>query len=144
MQPVVDSIHELFVSVEMLGSHPDLHLGEEMVTAWRQVCTLRGGGWSKISQLKILIKAFVQAVMWGYALLCMSIPRRLFWIDLRTVTHNVITVYTTQLMNLGRSLSFCVKDANHSTYLTAGGSGDDIAHVSSVITPTLRSENVRG
>jgi hypothetical protein len=41
MQPVVDSIHALFVGVEVLGSQPDLHLGEEMVIAWRQVHTLR-------------------------------------------------------------------------------------------------------
>jgi len=41
MQPVVDSIHELFVGVEVLGSQPDLHLGEEMVIAWCQVQTLR-------------------------------------------------------------------------------------------------------
>jgi hypothetical protein len=36
MQPVVDSIHELFVGVEALGTQPD-HLGEEMVIAWCQV-----------------------------------------------------------------------------------------------------------
>jgi hypothetical protein len=54
-----------------------------------------------------------------------------------TVTHNIITVYTTQwTMNLGRALSFCEKKTNHSTYLTASGSGDDSALVSSVITPT--------
>jgi hypothetical protein len=41
MQPVVDSIHELFVGVEALGSQPDLHLAEKMVIAWRQVRTLR-------------------------------------------------------------------------------------------------------
>jgi hypothetical protein len=41
MQPVVDSIHELFIVVEVLGSHPDLHLGEEMLIAWRQVRTVR-------------------------------------------------------------------------------------------------------
>jgi len=41
MQPVVDSIHKLFVGVEAPGSQPDLHLGEEMVTAWRQVRTAR-------------------------------------------------------------------------------------------------------
>jgi hypothetical protein len=41
MQPVVDSIHELFVGVEALGSQSDLHLDEEMVIAWRQVCTVR-------------------------------------------------------------------------------------------------------
>ena len=41
MQPVVDSIHELFVGVETLGSQPDLHLGEEMVIAWRQVRPVR-------------------------------------------------------------------------------------------------------
>ena len=41
MQPVVDSIHELFVGVEALGSQPNLHLGEEMVIAWRQVQTVR-------------------------------------------------------------------------------------------------------
>jgi hypothetical protein len=41
MQPVVDSIHELFVGVEALGTQPDLHLGEEMAIAWRQVRTVR-------------------------------------------------------------------------------------------------------
>jgi hypothetical protein len=41
MQPVVDSIHELFVRVEVLGSQPDLHLGEEMLIAWRQVRSVR-------------------------------------------------------------------------------------------------------
>ena len=41
MQPVVDSIHELFVGVEALGSQPDLHLGEEIVIAWRQVWAVR-------------------------------------------------------------------------------------------------------
>jgi hypothetical protein len=41
MQPVVDSIHELFVGVEALGSPPDFHLGEEMVTARRQFRTVR-------------------------------------------------------------------------------------------------------
>ena len=40
-QPVVDSIHELFVGVEALGSQPDLHLGEEMVIAWHEVQTVR-------------------------------------------------------------------------------------------------------
>jgi hypothetical protein len=40
MQPVVDSIHELFVGVEALGSQPD-HLGEDMVIAWYQVRTVR-------------------------------------------------------------------------------------------------------
>jgi hypothetical protein len=41
MQPVVDFIHELFVGLEALDSQPDLHLGEEMVIAWRQVQTVR-------------------------------------------------------------------------------------------------------
>jgi hypothetical protein len=41
MQPVVDSIHELFFDVEGLGSQPDLHLGEEMVLTWREVRTER-------------------------------------------------------------------------------------------------------
>jgi hypothetical protein len=41
MQPVIDSILELFVGVEALGTQPDLHLGEEMVIAWRQDRTLR-------------------------------------------------------------------------------------------------------
>jgi hypothetical protein len=41
MQPVVDSIHELFVGVEALGSEPDLHLGEERVITWCQVQTVR-------------------------------------------------------------------------------------------------------
>jgi hypothetical protein len=58
------------------------------------------------------------------------------------VTHNIITLYTTQsTMNLCRALFFCVKKMNHSKYLTAGGSGDDGVHVLSVITPKLRSEN---
>ena len=43
-----------------------------------------------------------------------------------TVTHNIITVYTTQsTMNLGRALSFYVKKTNNGTCLTAGGSGDE-------------------
>jgi len=41
MQPVVDSIDELFIGVEALGSQPDLHLGKEMVIALRQVRTVR-------------------------------------------------------------------------------------------------------
>jgi len=41
MQPDVDSIHEVFVGVEGLGNQPDLHHGEEMVIAWRQVRTVR-------------------------------------------------------------------------------------------------------
>jgi len=41
MQPVVDSIQEPFIGVEALGSHPDLHLGEERVIAWCQVWTVR-------------------------------------------------------------------------------------------------------
>jgi hypothetical protein len=58
-----------------------------------------------------------------------------------TVTHNIITVYTTQsTMNLGRALSFCMNKTDHNMYLTAGGSGDDNVHVSSATTPTLRSE----
>jgi hypothetical protein len=62
-----------------------------------------------------------------------------------TVTHNIITIYTTQLtMNLSRALSFCVKKTNHSLYFTAGGSGNNSVHVSSVITPTLRSKNALG
>ena len=40
MQPFVDSIHELFVGVEALGSQPDLDLGEEMVIGWCQVWTV--------------------------------------------------------------------------------------------------------
>jgi hypothetical protein len=58
------------------------------------------------------------------------------------VTHNSITIHMTQLtMNLGRALPFCVKKPDHSTYLTAGGSGDGSVHVSSAITQRLRSEN---
>jgi hypothetical protein len=41
MQPVFDSIHEFFVGVEVLGSQPDLRLGEEMVNAWCQVQSAR-------------------------------------------------------------------------------------------------------
>jgi hypothetical protein len=41
MQPVFDSIHELFVGVEALGSQPDFQLGEEILIAWRQVRTVR-------------------------------------------------------------------------------------------------------
>jgi hypothetical protein len=41
MQPVVDSIHELFVGVEALSSQPDLHLHEEMVITWHEVRTVR-------------------------------------------------------------------------------------------------------
>jgi hypothetical protein len=35
-----DFIVEFFVGVEVLGSQPDLHLGEEMVIAWRQFRTV--------------------------------------------------------------------------------------------------------
>jgi hypothetical protein len=57
-------------------------------------------------------------------------------------THNIITVYTTQSkMNLGRALSFYMKETNRSLHLTAGGGGDDSVHVSSAITSTIRSEN---
>ena len=41
MQPVVDSIHELFIGVEAPGSWPNLNLGEEIVIAWCQVQTVR-------------------------------------------------------------------------------------------------------
>ena len=41
MQPFVDSIHELFVGVEALGSQPDLDLGEEMVIGWCRVQNVR-------------------------------------------------------------------------------------------------------
>jgi hypothetical protein len=40
MQPVVDSIHELFVGVEALSSQPDLHIGEEIVIELGQVRTV--------------------------------------------------------------------------------------------------------
>jgi hypothetical protein len=39
MQAIVDSTHEFFVGVEVLGKHPDFHFSEEMVIAWRQVWT---------------------------------------------------------------------------------------------------------
>jgi hypothetical protein len=42
MQPVVDAIHELFFGVEALGTQLELHLGEEMVIACRQVRTVKG------------------------------------------------------------------------------------------------------
>jgi hypothetical protein len=59
-----------------------------------------------------------------------------------TVIQNIIIIYTTQLKtNLGHALS-CVKKMNLSMNLTAGGSGDDIVNVSSIITPTLRSKIV--
>jgi hypothetical protein len=41
MHPALYSIHKLFVAVEVLGSQPDLHFGEEMVIAWLQVRTVR-------------------------------------------------------------------------------------------------------
>ena len=43
MQPDVESIHELFVGVEALGSQQDLHLGEEVVVAWRKFRIVRSG-----------------------------------------------------------------------------------------------------
>jgi hypothetical protein len=89
MQSVVYSIRELFVGVEVLGSQPDPHLGEEMVIAWRQ-------DWTVIRVvenllLKRLIKAVVRAAVCRRVLSCrrmtpvVSILRRLFWIDLRSV-----------------------------------------------------------
>jgi len=151
MQPVVHSIHELFVGVEAPWSQPDLHLGEEMVIAWRQAWTVR----------RVVENLPVEEIHYS---ICASRgvgPRFVlqendafsehpapFVLDgplkfIQHLTHNIITVYTTQsMMNLGRALSFCMKKTNHSTYLTAGGSGDDSVHVSSVIMPTLRSKNV--
>ena len=41
MQPDVDTVHELFVGVEALGSQSHVHLGEKMVIAWCQVRTVR-------------------------------------------------------------------------------------------------------
>jgi hypothetical protein len=41
MQPGFDSIRELFVGIEALGTQPDLNLGEEVVIAWRQIRTVR-------------------------------------------------------------------------------------------------------
>ena len=139
MQPVVDSIHELFVRVETLGSQPDLHLGEEMVIAWRQFQTVR----------RVVKNIPVEELDWS---ICASRdvgphvvvqendafsehPAPSFWIDLRslfgvslvTLSHyHIIPVHTTPpTTNLGRTLFFCVKKTNHSTYPTAGGSGDD-------------------
>jgi len=63
MQPVVDSIHELLVGVEALGSQPDLHLGEEIVVVWRQVRIVRSG--RKSPKLKSLGKTFARAAVWG-------------------------------------------------------------------------------
>ena len=294
MQPSVDAIHELFVGVEMLGSQPDLHLGEEMVIAWRQVrtvrrvvenlppeeldesiCANRGVGPRVVMQendaftersllfvlhrpLKLMqhftinlwryfgpwchefcqqnslavshdsVKKFVpffpvalkKRQGWPHSLSFVKVgqlfcyppctelvvtqcvhdssiqssPWNLWkffrkfsyrettvsthalvdflnefishsWVSSltttvmhisapipkfcapfphTTVTDNIVTIYTTQsTMNLGRALS-CLKKTNHSTYLTAGGSDDDSVHVLSVITPTLRSENVWG
>ena len=82
MQPDVDSIHEVFVGVEAMGSQPDLHLGEEMVVAWCQVRTVR----RVLENLPVenLIKAFVRAAVWGRALCrrttpLVSIPRSFFF-----------------------------------------------------------------
>ena len=64
-----------------------------------------------------------------------------------TVFHNIITIYlymTQSTMNLGRDLSFFVKKTNHSKYLTVGWHIGDSIHISSVITPTVHSENVWG
>jgi len=40
MQTDVDSIHELFIGVEALGSQPE-HLGRKMVIAWCAVQNVR-------------------------------------------------------------------------------------------------------
>jgi len=87
MQPGFDAIHELFVGVEALGSQPDLHLGEEMLIAWRQVRIIR----RVVENLPVgeLDYSIVRAAVWGRVLSCRrttpiaSIPRRFFWINLR-------------------------------------------------------------
>ena len=43
MHLVVETIHELFIGVEALGIQTELHRGEEMMVAWRQVRIVRGG-----------------------------------------------------------------------------------------------------
>ena len=146
MQPVVDSIHELLVGVETLGPNQTFIL----VIAWCQVRTVR----------KVVENLPVEELDWS---ICASRGVRPcvvvqendafsehptpFVLDqppklIQHFTRNIITIYTTQSTNLGCTLSFCAKKTNHSTYFTAGGSGDDSVHVSSVITPTQHSENV--
>ena len=86
--------------------------------------------------------------MWGRAL-CrttkpfVSIPRRFFG-----STSEAYSAFHNKPLPLLWSLVPWIVNKiplrSQNTYVTAGGSGDYSVHVSSVITPTLRSENVCG
>jgi len=58
-----------------------------------------------------------------------------------TVTHNMHHMHDTIADESRSHFVLQREETNHITYLTAGGSGDDSVHVSSVISPTQRSEN---
>ena len=147
MQPDVDAIPELFVGVEALGSQPDLHLGEEMVIAWCQVRTVRRVVENlpvEELDLSICVSRGVGRALCRRTTPLVSIPRRFFWINLRSL-FSVSQLPSDVIVDPGATNSVNkIPLRSQNTYLTAGGSGDDSVHVSSVITLTPRSENVRG
>jgi len=141
MQPVVDSIHELYVGVEALGSQLDLHLAEEMVVVWRQVRTVRRGG-RKSPSWRAWLKHLWEPQCG--ATRCRAGERHLYWAS-RTFFSSTSEAYSVfhnkplvpGAMNSINKIPF----RSQNMYLTVGGSSVDSDHVSSVITPTLSGEN---
>lgn len=57
VQPVVYSFHDILFGFEELGTHPNLHLAEEMVIVWRQVRFIREViGWRQLRAIREVIE----------------------------------------------------------------------------------------
>jgi hypothetical protein len=120
-----------------------------MVVAWRQVRIVRGG--QKSPSWRAWAEHLSKPRCGDRALSCrrttplVSILHHFFFFgSLPKLIHRFT-------INLWRYCGpwcheFCQKIPlqSQNTYFTAGGSSDDSVHVSSVITPTLRSKNVWG
>jgi len=154
MQLVVDSIHELFVGSRNSGSQPDLHFGEEMVISWRQVPTVRRVvenipveelDWSICASRGLGLRVVVQE---NDAFSEHLTP--FFWIDLRNLfSVSLITLSPYTRHNRRWILSKLCPSAwrkriTARTWKLAGAALIVSVHVSSVITPTVGSENVWG
>jgi len=104
--------------------------------------------WLKISQSKSLSKTLVRAMGWRPPFVVRENnaftehPASIFFlIKLQSLCS--ISQWTSDVAVVpGAINSVKVPLWSQNMYLTAGGSGEDSVHVSSVITPTLRSENV--
>jgi hypothetical protein len=123
------------------GSQPDLHLDEEMVTAWSQVRTVRRVvenlsveelDWNIFSSRGVWPRVVVQE---NDAFSEHSAP--FFFIDFRSVFSVPLTTLSPYTRHNRRWISAALCPSVWRKRITAGGSGDDRVHVSSVITPTF-------